>query len=223
MNDQHRGWKKRLLNIIKQQIFILHLFWSRHCYDCKSDYHSLISNSTMDFHWLFKNIWTLYSGLKVPASFDSSQLFQPHVKPFSTLLPTASHTDLVPIEDFAIFLLPGTLFYPSLHLTAFFLPFKFQLKCYILRELSVDESIKYLPSCDALINIIRYISVKALQCSFSLFMYLLFTLPHHPGCEFHKGKVIILTCGILRPFAQYMEFDQWLIIIWWGTSSMKDI
>lgn len=44
--------RKSLLNAIKQQIFIPHLFWSRHCYY----YHSLVSNSARDFYKLFKNI-----------------------------------------------------------------------------------------------------------------------------------------------------------------------
>lgn len=38
-----------LLNAIKQQIFIPHPFWSRHCYYYKSEYHSLVSNSARDF------------------------------------------------------------------------------------------------------------------------------------------------------------------------------
>lgn len=49
---------------------------------------------------------------------------------------------------------------PSPQCLFFFLSFKSQLKCYILREFSVDESIKYLSSSDVLFNIIGYIAVK---------------------------------------------------------------
>lgn len=155
---------RSLLNAIKQQIFIPHLFWSRCCYYYKSGYHSLVSNSARDFHKLFKNrfcLCTLVS--KVQHHLAPSQRFRPHLMPVSTLLTTDSHTDLVHNGDFAWFPLSGICFYPCLHLNVFFLSFKSQLKCYILREFSVDESIKYLSSSDVLFNIIGYITVKALH------------------------------------------------------------
>lgn len=163
MYDRCRG--KSLLNGIKQQIFIPHLFWSRCCYYYKSGYHSLVSNSAKDFHNFSKT-----GSVFVPWSQRSSIIWLQanFFSLISCLFPLYSPQTvtqaLSTMGTLLYFLCLEFVFIPAFtSMSFFFLSFKSQLKCYILREFSVDESIKYLSSSDVLFNIIGYIAVKTLH------------------------------------------------------------